>query len=324
MTSPAPLWHHLPSLETLVDAADAGLHPWVHRHVPTATRREALAEELGFWLNTAAQDLEYAAAYATDAPQSGQPVEAYLDRWVAIDADAQVLIGPRYLGRDPDLPFVSVSASSRPLRPPDRDNLVIAAVGSFDAFRPGFVMLTTADPIDAWPDTSPERRHLVGRLGDLRRADDVPAELTVSRRADIDFYQRYQQIHDAHVVRSAEHARHSRVESPTDLMALAAEGLLFDVKVAGTWAGIVAAQPDARRGIRGATVVELILDDSYRGCGYGRHLSALLAMALAMPDDKCLMGTIHAHNLPSYRSAIGAGRVDVGGEINIPINTYSS
>jgi hypothetical protein len=323
MTSPAPLWHHLPSLETLVDAADAGLHPWVHRHVPKATRREALAEELGFWLNTAAQDLEYAATYAANAPHSGQPAEAYLDRWVAIDADAHVLIGPRYLGRDPDLPFVSVSASSRPLRPSDQENVVVAAVGSFAAFQPGFVMLTTADPIDAWPGTYPERRHLVGRLGDLRRATDVPAELTLSPRTDIDFYERYQQIHDAHVVRSAEHARHSRVEAPEDLMVLAAEGLLFDVNVAGTWAGIVAAEPDARRGIRGATVVELILDESCRGFGHGRHLSALLAKALPMPDDQCLMGTIHAHNLPSYRSAVGAGRVDVGGEIIIPIATVS-
>jgi hypothetical protein len=42
-----------------------------------------------------------------------------------------------------------------------------------------------------------------------------------------------------------------------------------------------------------------------------------------MPDDQCLMGTIHAHNLPSYRSAVGAGRVDVGGEIIIPIATVS-
>jgi len=319
MTSLAHPSSHLPSLETLVDAADTGLHPWVHRHVPTATRREALAEELGFWLNTAAQDLQYAATYAAGAPQSGQPEEAYLDRWVAVDADTHVLIGPRYLGRDPDLPFVGVSASSRPLRPSDRENLVDAAVSSFAAFRPGFVMVTTADPIDAWPGTQPECRQLVGCLGDLRRATDVPVELTVSPRADIDFYERYQQIHDAHVGRSPEHARHSRVESPEDLGALAEQGLLFDVLVAGTWAGIVAAEPDARRGIRGATVVELLLDDPYRGSGYGRHLSALLATVLPMPDDQFLMGTIHAHNLPSYRSAVGAGRVDVGGEFIIPV-----
>ena len=321
MTSIGQPSSHLPTLETLVDAADAGLHPWVHRHVPAATRREALAEELAFWLNTAAQDLEYAATYAAGAPQSGQPKEAYLDRWVAIDADTHVLIGPRYLGRNPDLPFVGVSASSRPLRASDRDSLVDAAVSSFAAFDPGFVMVTTAEPIDAWPGTHPEQRQLVGRLGGLRRASDLPAELTLSPRADIDFYDRYQQIHDAHVGRSPEHARHSRVESPEDLMALAEEGLLFDVLVAGTWAGIVAAEPDARRGIRGATVVELILDDPYRGSGYGRHLSPLLARALPMPDDQFLMGTIHARNLPSYRSALGAGRVDVGGEFTIPIET---
>jgi hypothetical protein len=31
------------------------------------------------------------------------------------------------------------------------------------------------------------------------------------------------------------------------------------------------------------------------------------------------MGTIHAHNTTSYRSALAAGRVDVGGEIVVPL-----
>jgi hypothetical protein len=48
-------------------------------------------------------------------------------------------------------------------------------------------MLTTADPIDSWPGTLAEQRPVVGRMGDLRRASDIAAELTLSLRADIDF-----------------------------------------------------------------------------------------------------------------------------------------
>ena len=308
----------LPTLTVLVDADDAGLHPWVRGHIPEPVRRAALEEELRFGLNTAAQDTEYAATYAKDAPQSGQPMEAYLDRWVALGADGHVLAGPRYLGRDPDLPFVAVSAADRPLTPADRGRLVTVARESFGAFRPSFVLLTAADQIGAWPDTRPELRQLVGLLGDLRRQES-PTELSATPRNDTAFYDRYRQIHDRDVARNSAHARHTRCEARKDLQELADQDLLFDVQVNGAWAGIIAAEPDARCGVRGATVIELLLDHQYRDLGYGQHLSTLLAKALRLPDEECLMGTVHADNVPAYRSALRAGRVDVGGEILIPL-----
>ena len=308
----------LPTLDTLVAAADAGLHPWVHEHVAEPVRRAALAEELGFCLQTAAQDLTYAAAFAEVAPPIGQPVSAYLDRWVPIGDGAHVLIGPRYLGRNPNLPFVMVSAGDRPLTPADRTHLQAVAREHLSAFDPGFVMLTTADPVGAWPGTHPELRQVVGPLGELRRRV-APSELSVSPRRDTSFYDHYLELFDRDVARDPAHARHTRVEDRQDLQDLADRGYLFDVQVDGDWAGILAAEPDARRGVRGATVVELILDHAYRGRGYGQHLSTLLAQALPLPDDECLLGTIHADNVTSYRSALAAGRVDVGGEIIIPL-----
>jgi hypothetical protein len=308
----------LPPLSVLVAAADAALHPWVRDHVPEADRRAALAEELVFPLETQARDMAYAAAFAKSAPQSGQPAAAYLDRWVELAPDASVLIGPRYLGLDPNLPFVAVSGSDRPLAPADRDRIAAVARAEFAAFAPGFAMVVTADPIGAWPDTRPELRQVVGFLGDLRR-NETPAELTTGPRGDTDFYDRYLAIHAAQVARDPAHARRARCEARDDLQRLADLGTLFDVRVDGAWAGIVAGEPDARRGVRGATVVELILDHGVRGRGYGRHLSTLLAKALPLPDEALLLGTIHADNVPAYRAALSAGRVDVGGEIVIPL-----
>ena len=308
----------LPSIDVLVEAADAGLHPWVRDHIPAADRRAALAEELSFWLNTAAQDMDYATGFATMAPQSGQPAAAYLDRWAALGTDAHVLIGPRYLGRDPNLPFVAVNGSDRPLTPADQDRLKSVARATFAAFKPGFVLVTTADPIGAWPGTSPEMRQVVGRLADLRRLE-TQAELSTRPRTDTDIYDRYLEIHARHVQRDPAHARHARCESREDLQELAEAGMLFDVQVDGVWAGIIAGERDARRGVRGATVIELMLDHGFRGRGYGRHLSTILAKALPLPDDEFLMGTIHADNIAAYRSALSAGRVDVGGEIVIPL-----
>jgi GNAT superfamily N-acetyltransferase len=308
----------LPTLDVLVDVADAGLHPWVREHVLESVRRAALAEELGYRLDTAARDLTYAADFARAAPDIGQPPEAYLDRWLALDADAHVLAGPRYLGMNPDLPFVGIAASDRQLRPGDRNRLQAMATQHFAAFCPGFVMLTTADPVGAWPDTRAELRQVIGLLADLRR-QPTPPELAAVPRADTDFYDRYHQIHQRHVAREPDHARHTRCEDRADLQQLADRGFLFDVRVDDEWAGVLAAEPDARRGVRGATVVELLLDDRYRGRGYGRHLSTLLAQGLPLGDDEYLMGTIHYDNTRSYRSALAAGRLDVGGEIIIPL-----
>jgi GNAT superfamily N-acetyltransferase len=88
----------------------------------------------------------------------------------------------------------------------------------------------------------------------------------------------------------------------------------------GAWAGILAAEPDCRRGVRGATVVELLLAPDYRGRGLGKHLSTLLAKALPLADDECLLGTIHADNTPAYRAALAAGRADVGGEVLVALS----
>jgi hypothetical protein len=309
---------HLPELEVLVDAAEAGMHPWLAARVPREARRLALAEELRFSLTTAAQDLGYAERYAASAPDVGQPAAAFLDRWLPLATGSHVLVGPRWLGLDPDLPFVGVSASDRVLRAADTDALKQVARRHFSGFAPGFVLLRTADPVGTWPGTLPEMRHLVGVLGELRRRP-LPPGLTALARRDVEHYDRYVAIHEAHVARDPRHARRSRVESEEDLRALATRGLLFDVLVEGRWAGVLAGEPEARWGARGATVVELLLDHPFRGRGLGAHLSALLAGALPLPAEQFLFGTIHADNLPAYRAALASGRVDVGGEVVIPL-----
>ncbi|MDQ6934581.1 MAG: hypothetical protein M3130_04730 [Actinomycetota bacterium] len=161
-------------------------------------------------------------------------------------------------------------------------------------------------------------RQVVGLLGDLR-GRETPTVLDVAPRTDTVFYDRYRRIHEAHVSEDPAHARHARCEEREDLQELAERGLLFDVRVEGAWAGILAAEQGGHRGVRGARVVELVLDQLFRGQGHGPHLSTLLAKVLPLPDEECLMGTVHHGNAPAYRSALGAGRVDVGGEVVIPL-----
>jgi hypothetical protein len=309
----------LPPLEVLVEAADAGLHPWVKEHFPTQVRKEALAEELRFWITTGAMDLSWAANFRSQVPDVGEPVESYLAKWLPLaDGGSHVLIGPRYLGLDPEWPFVAVAASDRPLVPADQAALVSLAREKFAAFSPRFVMVTAFDPAGSWPGSTPEMRLVTGLLDDLRRRP-VPRSLRTEPRRDTGIYEDYVRIHQIHVESTPIHARYARCESREDLQELAEMGFLFDVFVESRWAGLLAARPGAVGGMPGAVVVELILDHPYRGQGYGPALGTLLARALPLAGDQALFGTIHYENKPAYRAALGSGRVDVGGEVVIPI-----
>jgi GNAT superfamily N-acetyltransferase len=308
----------LPRLEVLVDTADAGLHPWLKARVPPADRRAALASELRWWLDVAAGDLEFAATFRDAAPDVGQPASAYLHRWLPLRTGGTVLVGIRYLGMDPDLPFVGVAGADRVLGQHDLDALRTLAVEQFSAFRPRFVMLETADPAGAWAGTRPERRRLAGELGQLRRRP-VPDRLQAVARHDVDHHERYVEVWRSEWRADPARRRWGRPESRDDLQALADQGLLLDLLVDGAWAGVLAAEPAVRWGVRGATVVELLLDPAFRGQGLGAHLSTLLARALPLPDEQLLLGEVHADNRPAYRAALAAGRVDVGGEVVVPL-----
>jgi len=305
-------------LREVVRVADAGLHPWVHAEVPQTERFAALHEELEWALTTAVIDLEFARQFAADAPSSGQPARAYLNRWIEVTSDLSVLAGPRYRGRDPQRPFVTVDAASRLITADDVADLRCVLAEAFAAFAPGYVRVWTCNRPGDWPGTDYDLRNVAGRLRDLRR-NTVPPGLTARSPESLHCYDRYAQIHREHVATHPEHAVHARLETREDLDELLAAGTVFDVVLHGQWVGLIAAEPSVQHGLRGAIVVELLLDPAVRGQGYGRHLSTLLAQHLQAPDDWFLLGTIHRDNTASYKSAIAAGRLDVGGEVIVTL-----
>lgn len=311
------------TLDVATEVADAGLSPWVRATVPVGSRHSALREELSWAVTSAPTDLEFAASFARAQPQSGEPVEAYLNRSLEISRDLTVLVGPRYRGRDPHRPFVGIEASSRVLRESDFEALRATLRPAFSAFDPTYISFWSCVAARSWTGCDADLRDVVGRLTDLAE-QPLPDALGVRVAADLDFYPRYRQIHEQHVALEAEHALHTRVEAQEDLADLMGQGLVFDVRVEGRWAGVLAACRAVQRGLRGYTVVELLLDPHVRGRGYGRHLSSALAASVlaradSSPVGEYLLGTIHVDNHRAYRSALAAGRRDVGGEVVVPL-----
>ena len=302
------------SLDDVARVADLTLLPQVRSWVPGDQRLEALRDELEWPVTTAVTDMDFAREFAAAQPRSGQPARAYLNRWIDVAGDLTVLAGPRYRGRDPNRPFVAIDATSRPLRRADMPRLRAVVAAEFAAFEPGYVTIWDSGAAGAWPGSRSDLRNIAGRLDDLR-SNAVPPELDARPAQTLGFYQRYEEIHARQVAVDPNHALHTMIETREDLDKLRAAGTLFEVFRNDVWAGVIAVEPGVQHGLRGYIVIELLLDPGVRGHGYGKHLSGLLARHVDAAGDAFLLGTIHTDNLPSYRSAIASGRIDVGGEV---------
>ena len=302
------------TVDDVARVADLTLLPQVRSWVPRDRRLGALRDELEWSVTTAVTDMDFARGFAAAQPRSGQPARAYLNRWIDVAGDLTVLAGPRYRGRDPNRPFVAIDAASRPLRLADIPRLRAVTAAEFAAFEPGYVTIWDSSAAGAWPGSRSDLRNVAGRLDDLR-ANTVPPELDARPAQTLGFYQRYEEIHARQVAVDPEHALHTQIETREDLDELREAGTLFEVFRDDVWAGVMAVEPGVQRGLRGYIVIELLLDPGIRGRGYGKHLSGLLARHLDAAGDAFLLGTIHTDNLPSYRSAIASGRIDVGGEV---------
>lgn len=307
-----------PSLSVLVAAADDMLPDATRYAVDFEARRSALSEELSWWLEVPAQDVEYARSFHAHMPVPGATDRDYLDRWLPMSDDLSVLAGPRFRDRDPDMPFVGIVGGSRAITESDLPALRRAVQAEFSLFSPRYLVVWSGVPAGAWAGTGADNRLLVGSLGTLRQRRTSP-ELTVQALTDLAFYDDYLAMYAEHGKLYPEHRKQARTQPEADFRELIADGTAWSVVVDGIQGGVVAARPDVASGYRGWTVVELVLAPRFCGRGLGSQLSTLLARSLPDSGGRFLFGTIHHANLGAYRAAIAAGRQDVGGEVVVPL-----
>lgn len=315
----------LPSVQLLVDAAVADCHPVVQGWASAVARRQAWQEQLRWSLEVAAVDLEYARGFQRLQPHSGAALHAYLDTWIGITEDLHVLAGPRYRDCNPHRPFVGISGSNRPLSPDDVPGLTTVVSDAFGVFAPQYVLLWSSSAAHSWPGTGNDTRLLAAPLGLLRRSplDARLAAHPVTETSPVSSpssaYVRYLDLHRHDRRTGSADWTPRRPYDAADFNQLARTGLLWDVTHNGAWVGLVAARPKTFCGLTGIDVDLLMLAPSARGHGLGSQLTRLIARQVPHPNRGILFGTIHHTNTPAYRAAIRAGRIDVGGEITLPV-----
>lgn len=296
-------------------------HPLLETWRPAAERLPLLAEEHQGDLDLATS-LEFAVMRHERFAIPGAEVTDYLNRWVPVSADLTALLSIRFRGGDRDLPFVDLSGQSRPWTPADLPALADAAREVYGLFAPHYLQLQSSAPIDAFPGLGRDRRFLAAPLAELAAlAVTLPAELTLRPTTDA---RHLAQAVAAYAALDAQHPGHSRqaaILSREDLDECVAAGLMYDVLIGEDWAGYAGVLPDEKLGLPVYTVQELLLTPEFRGRGYGAHLTTLLARELlAGPEPtRLLFGTIHADNAGAYPAALRAGRHDVGGWVELPL-----
>ncbi|MEQ7127968.1 GNAT family N-acetyltransferase [Actinopolymorpha sp. B11F2] len=266
-----------------------------------------------------ATDLEFAAQRARRfAP--AQPPETLLNRWVSAGEDLFAMASMRYEGGDPTRPFVDATVTSRPGRADDLPALARACAQPFAPLRPRYLRLWSAEPADYFPGTARDRRSVAAPVRDLRVGTGrvVPDELALTPASSLAYYDEARVAYDDVDSEHHAHAHQAVLSDRDDLEEYFAAGTLFDVTVGGEWAGYVAVSTEGETlGMPAYVVKELVLATRFRGRGYGAHLATLLARAV--PDEtRVLIGRIHADNRGARQAAERAGRVDVGGWLQVP------
>src|SRR5262249_37795097 len=129
----------------------------------------------------------------------------------------------------------------------------------------------------------------------------------------LSFYPRYAEAYNEMLLARPQMRGAVRNESEKTMAASHAEGLLYEIYVGGLWAGIVAARHQVIVGVRGAYMVEILLNSMARGQRLGPAVHRGFAANVAAIDPSILiMATIAAVNEPSLKTATRAGRVEIG------------
>jgi L-amino acid N-acyltransferase YncA len=249
---------------------------------------------------------------------------AWANRWLDLPDGGWAVAGIRFRGRDTARPFVDVVATTAP---PTADGLAAVAdtvVSAFDEFAPlclrvdapdGPALVDTLNADARFERSCAIDMHVVaGPVHALRHhARSSAYDRVQIRSGDAEtLAPRVTTIYSDLAGAEPELATWAQPEDLESLAECAEEGLLFEVLVDGSRAGVVAAVPHDDHGMTGFGVQELCLDPEHRGRRLAPGVVQRLVDELPAGPNDVLWGTIHPANAPSLRNALSIGRTLVG------------
>ncbi len=303
---------------------------WLARSAPAVAKRalgddvvarcviDAFRRDVERWRDSAWRE-----GYRQACPVPGASADAYGLRELWLVGDVGVLAGIHFYGGDVTQPFVGIEAQTRDVTP---EAMVEATPGLCDAFavfspRSTWWWVAGGDAVVARPvEVVADQRLLIGSIPDLLRTpvERTGLPLTLQRDETGASYPEYARAFAAFVAENPAWEGRLVRSSREDYVACADAGGLWVVEHDGRFGGVFAARPGEVRGIPGWIVEEELLGDALRGRGLAPLVQRSALERLDVGERPLVLGTIHADNAASLRTALRVGRTDVGGWVFVP------
>jgi len=270
-------------------------------------------------------DLDRAAAFRRVLYVPGAEAVDYLPHCVHLPGGGEAVVGLRFLAGRTDSAFVQLEGVTRPLGEA-LDSLIDLVGDLYARFAPFALRLETGDRglFDAWVDrgASADLLTIAGRADTLVAVEPPPEHARVAvrrleRMAAFETYLgEYRGLHEERPwLRD-----HVEPEERERLDELAAGGGLFEVRVDGEPAGVIAVCDEPLTGLRGQRIVEQLLYTQWRGRGFGAAAQRRAIEALSIGrSDFVVHGSIHVANTPALEVARRVGRVPVMWSVLVPL-----
>ena len=296
------------------DAAMAQLHPKVREwrgETLEVDLREAQKDALASLVDEGQAQL-FAEAMAVLA----LPAPCFKSRLIEIDG-VRLIAAINFRDVSGAMPYIRILRSTAaPGTISDWSGLRLCLAGVFREFKPHAVLFFHPDhvPLDA-PTTGIDD-HLLAAPAQVIATSPPAAGLErveLRRSITVDFYPRYQAIYEAVYVARPALRGEVRTETRESLADCLALGLLSEIFIDGNWAGVLAADQRSVMGIQGVYLVEIVLAQEVRGQRLGPAVHQRFAREIveARPAQ-IVLGTISDKNPWSRRTALRAGRIEIG------------
>ena len=267
------------------------------------------------------EDLRRAVRLHDDCPVEGMTPEDYLPRWVEVPTHGRALAGIQFRGPGPRKPVLELlQRSFRIDRADTLDDLRRCLRGQFAGFHPtaALVFLTPGEEAACGAEAPglPDERLIGGRLHHLRQRPPPPRprQVRLARTFGLDWFDLYRAAYESFHGKASDALRDAvRVETRETLSHFIECGAVFEVFIDDLWAGLVAVLRQTMAGLPGFLVVEEILSPAFIGQRLAPAVQDEMIRRLDADPLDCLFGKIHPLNGPSLRTAMGLGRVDLGG-----------
>jgi hypothetical protein len=300
-------------LTWLADSTPDTVKHWVDEH---ELRSQIASYFDRTWMDRV-ETPEWLAEYARACPVDGTEPGMYRLREIDISSNDAVLAGIHFVGRDVTRPFVNVFAQSRDFSGPEVSAATSALISAFSAFNPSRVRWWSPEQreLRTLPLATGDQRLVVGRLSEIREVPvaRLPDRFSFHAEPAAVWYEEYALAYTDALASGVAMERRMTAESRDTLKECERAGALFTLRDGGRLAGLMAARPQTLRGLKGWEIVEEFLWSDYRGHGLAAAMQQRFTSGLDQRHGQLVFGEIHDMNLPSLRTALRAGRTDVGG-----------